>query len=231
MKAVILAGGYGKRLRPLTDEKPKPLVEIGGKPILEWQILLLKRYKISSVYILAGYKKEVLLDWVSKNQERLEVKLAILSETEPLGTGGAIKRLEDFIKEPFYVLNGDIITNLDLDKLKISEDSDDLASIALVPLKSPYGIIRMKDGGKIIEFVEKPIIKDYWINAGIYYMKPQIFEFLPVKGDVEKTTFPLLAEKGILSGKTYDSVYWRSIDTLKDYEEAGQEVSEVFKNL
>lgn len=173
----------------------------------------------------------MLLDWVSKNQERLEVKLAILSETEPLGTGGAIKRLEDFIKEPFYVLNGDIITNLDLDKLKISEDSDDLASIALVPLKSPYGIIRMKDGGKIIEFVEKPIIKDYWINAGIYYMKPQIFEFLPVKGDVEKTTFPLLAEKGILSGKTYDSVYWRSIDTLKDYEEAGQEVSEVFKNL
>ncbi|AHC51542.1 nucleotidyltransferase [Sulfolobus acidocaldarius SUSAZ] len=231
MKAVILAGGYGKRLRPLTDEKPKPLVEIGGKPILEWQILLLKRYKISSVYILAGYKKEVLLDWVSRNQERLEVKLAILSESEPLGTGGAIKRLEDFIKEPFYVLNGDIITNLDLDKLKIKEDTDDVASIALVPLKSPYGIIRVKDNEKIIEFVEKPIIKDYWINAGIYYMKPKIFEFLPVKGDVEKTTFPLLAEKGILSGKTYDNVYWRSIDTLKDYEEAGQEVSEVFKNL
>jgi len=229
MKAVILAGGYGKRLRPLTDDKPKPLVDIAGKPILEWQILWLKSFGIDSFFILAGYKKDVLVDWVSKNQQRLGVNIAILTEEEPLGTGGAIKRLRGFIHdEEFIVANGDIITNLDITKMKVESY---LASVALVPLRSPYGVVQISSEGKIINFVEKPILKDYWINAGVYKMKPEIFEYLPDKGDIEKTTFPLLAEKGLLKGVTFENVYWRSIDTIKDYEEASVEIPEVFKKL
>lgn len=228
MKAVILAGGFGKRLRPLTDERPKPLIEIAGKPIIEWQILWLKKFGINAFYILTGYKKDIMVDWVSKNQERLNVSIAILTEEEPLGTGGAIKRLEGFINEEFFVLNGDILTNIDVTKLRCDNA---IASIALVPLRSPYGIVRLDSEGKVIQFVEKPLLKEYWINAGVYYTKPEIFEYLPTKGDIEKETFPKLAEKGLLKGATFDSSYWRSIDTIKDYEEANSEIHEIFKGL
>jgi len=229
MKAVILAGGFGKRLRPLTDERPKPLIEIAGKPIIEWQIKWLKKFGVTSVFVLAGYKKEVLIDWVAKNQDKLGIPIAILTEDQPLGTGGAIKRLNGFISngEKFFVLNGDILTNLDLSKLG---DDKAVAVISLVPLRSPFGIVKVDRNGNIIQFVEKPVLKDFWINAGIYSMNSEIFEYLPEKGDIEKETFPLLAQKGLLKGITFDDVYWRSIDTLKDYEEANVEITEVFKD-
>jgi NDP-sugar pyrophosphorylase family protein len=229
MKAVILAGGFGKRLRPLTDERPKPLIEIAGKPIIEWQIKWLKKFGVTSVFVLAGYKKEVLIDWVAKNQDKLGIPIAILTEDQPLGTGGAIKRLNGFISngEKFFVLNGDILTNLDLSKLG---DDKAVAVISLVPLRSPFGIVKVDSKGNIIQFVEKPVLKDFWINAGIYSMNSEIFEYLPEKGDIEKETFPLLAQKGLLKGITFDDVYWRSIDTLKDYEEANAEITEVFKD-
>lgn len=229
MKAVILAGGFGKRLRPLTDERPKPLIEIAGKPIIEWQIKWLKKFGVTSVFVLAGYKKEVLVDWVAKNQDRLGIPIAILTEEQPLGTGGAIKRLNGFISngEKFFVLNGDILTNLDLSKL---EDDKAVAVISLVPLRSPFGIVKIDSKGNITQFIEKPVLKDFWINAGIYSMNSEIFEYLPEKGDIEKETFPLLAQKGLLKGVTFDDVYWRSIDTLKDYEEANAEILEVFKD-
>ncbi|MDT7873106.1 MAG: nucleotidyltransferase family protein [Sulfolobaceae archaeon] len=229
MKAVILAGGFGKRLKPLTDERPKPLIEIAGKPIIEWQIKWLKKFGVTSVFVLAGYKKEVLIDWVAKNQDKLGIPIAILTEDQPLGTGGAIKRLNGFISngEKFFVLNGDILTNLDLSKLG---DDKAVAVISLVPLRSPFGIVKVDSKGNIIQFVEKPVLKDFWINAGIYSMNSEIFEYLPEKGDIEKETFPLLAQKGLLKGITFDDVYWRSIDTLKDYEEANAEITEVFKD-
>ncbi len=220
--AVILAGGYGKRLRPLTEDKPKPLVEVAGKPILEWQIEWLTEYGIDTFYILAGYKKEVLIDWVTKNQERLGISVAILTEEEPLGTGGALLKLADFLDdEEFIAVNGDIITNLDVTKLV---NNDVIVSIALVPLRSPYGVVQLNDEGKIVNFVEKPVLKEYWINAGVYLMSPEIFDYLPEKGDIERTTFPLLAEKGLLRGVKFDNVYWRSIDTIKDVEEATKEL-------
>jgi NDP-sugar pyrophosphorylase family protein len=229
MKAVILAGGFGKRLRPLTDERPKPLIEIAGKPIIEWQIKWLKKFGVTSVFVLAGYKKEVLIDWVAKNQDKLGIPIAILTEDQPLGTGGAIKRLNGFISngEKFFVLNGDILTNLDLSKLG---DDKAVAVISLVPLRSPFGIVKVDSNGNITQFVEKPVLKDFWINAGIYSMNSEIFEYLPERGDIEKETFPLLAQKGLLKGITFDDVYWRSIDTLKDYEEANAEITEVFKD-
>lgn len=230
MKAVILAGGYGKRLRPFTDEKPKPLLEVTGRPILEWQILWLKKkFNITSFILLAGYKREVLLDWITNNQQRLGINPMISTESEPLGTGGAIKHVEDFLKseKEFLVLNGDIITNLDISKLELK---DSLVAISLVPLRSPYGVVQL-NGDRIVQFLEKPLLKDYWINAGIYKMSSEIFEYLPEKGDIEKTTFPLLAEKGLLQGIKFENAYWRSIDTLKDLEEASIEVPQVFADI
>ncbi|MCG3109758.1 Bifunctional protein GlmU [Metallosphaera sp. J1] len=216
MKALILAGGFGKRLRPFTDDKPKPLLEIAGKPILEWQILWLKKYGIREFVILTGYKKEALIDWASTNSDRLEVNFVYSVENEPMGTGGAIRKVRHFINEDFLVVNGDILTNLDVNMLSSM-------SIALVPLKSPYGIVEV-NGEKVARFVEKPTLYDHWINAGVYRLSPSVFDYLPEKGDIERTTFPKLAEMGLLRAVKFEKVYWRSIDSVKDMEEAGNEV-------
>ncbi|MEM0374361.1 MAG: nucleotidyltransferase family protein, partial [Sulfolobales archaeon] len=147
MFCVILAGGYGKRLRPITDEKPKVLIEVGGKPILEWQILWLKKYEISSFLILAGYRKEKLVEWVSKNSSRLDVNFAFIFEDEPLGTGGALKRAKNFLEreDKFLVINGDIITNINVSKLIEEDEKDFIIELSLVPLRSPYGIVKIDE--------------------------------------------------------------------------------------
>ncbi len=228
MHAVILAGGFGKRLRPLTDDRPKPLIEVAGKPIIEWQILHFKKFGISSFILLTGYKWDVLTEWVSKNERRLGISAYFSIEEEPLGTGGALKKVKDILanESQFIVTNGDVVTNLDFSKMDVKEW---VANIALVPLKSPYGIVETRDD-LITSFREKPVLENYMINAGVYMMSSKIFELLPDKGDVEKHTFPKLAEAGRLKGTKFKNVYWRSIDTLKDIEEASTELPQIITN-
>ncbi|WP_048191560.1 nucleotidyltransferase family protein [Pyrolobus fumarii] len=227
MKAAILAGGYGKRLRPLTSDRPKPLVEVAGKPIIVWQIEWLKNHGITEIIVLAGYLYSRLIEYLG-NGSRFGVKIAYVIEEEPLGTGGALKNAEHLLRgeEYFLVLNGDIITNLDPLKLvkKLSEHEDAVGAIAAVPLRSPYGILRIDEGERIQEFVEKPILREYWINAGVYVMRPAIFDYLPERGDIEKTTFPVLAQQRKLIALRYHDVFWRSIDTYKDVEEVSKEL-------
>jgi len=226
MKAVILAGGYGKRLRPLTMDKPKPLVEIAGKPILLWQIEWLKKYGIDEIVLLVGYLRDKIIEYVGSGR-KFNVKVTYVVEDEPLGTGGALKNAELVLRneEKFLVLNGDIITNLDPLRLLANVNENIVVSIAAVPLRSPYGILSIDEKGYIIRFEEKPIIENYWINAGVYAMTPKIFEYLPDKGDIERTTFPKLASEKRLIATKYTGVLWRSIDTYKDVEEAGKELS------
>jgi NDP-sugar pyrophosphorylase family protein len=223
MKAVILAGGYGKRLRPLTDEKPKSLLEVGDRPIIEWQIHWLKSFGIASFILLAGHLKDKLITHLGAGK-RWGVNFAFLIEDEPLGTGGALKNAEHLLSndKEFLVLNGDVITNLDLWKIK---NNGNIASIALVPLKSPFGIIKTNED-KIVNFEEKPLLKEYWINAGVYMMSSKIFKYLPEKGDIEKLTFPKLARQNLLAATKFDDCYWRSIDSIKDIEEVGRDLSE-----
>jgi mannose-1-phosphate guanylyltransferase len=223
MKAVVLAGGYGKRLRPLTDEKPKPLLPVAGKPIIEWQIQWLVKHGVKQFIIATGYKKELMVEWASQSSDKFGVEILVSIEKEPMGTGGAIKRLREFLKENFLVVNGDILTNLDVSLLKGGE----VATIALVPLKSPFGVVKTEDN-KVVEFVEKPILEDHWINAGVYTFAPRIFDYLPEKGDLEKETFPRLAKGGLIFGVKFPKVYWRSIDSMKDLEEASQEVTKIW---
>jgi len=227
MKAIILAGGFGKRLRPLTDDKPKPLVEIANRPIIEWQVLWLKKMGIKTFVVLEGYKKEALINWLTDNESRLGVRFIHITENEPLGTGGAIYKAKEIVDEKFIVINGDIITNIDVSKLSCENA---VATISLVPLRSPYGVVETSDD-KISKFVEKPILKDFWINAGIYLFTSKIFEYLPEKGDMEKTTFPQLASKGLLKGMKFENAYWRSIDSIKDVEEASLEINDALGSL
>ncbi|MGC9210210.1 MAG: nucleotidyltransferase family protein [Acidilobus sp.] len=226
--ALILAGGYGKRLRPLTDDRPKPLVEVAGKPIIVWQIEWLRKHGVNDIIVLAGYKKEKIIEALGSGS-RYGVSVTYVVEDEPLGTGGAVRnaRLALSVKEPFLVLNGDIITNIDPSLLlKALESSDAVGAIALVQLRSPYGIVEVGEGGRVSSFKEKPILEGYWINAGVYAFRPEVGEYLPEKGDLESYTFPLLAKEQRLLAVTFDlnRYYWRSIDTYKDLEEASADI-------
>ena len=226
MMAVILAGGFGKRLRPYTEEIPKPLVNVADKPILEWQIEWLKRYGFNEFVLLVGYRKEKIIEHIGSGG-RLGVKVTYVVEDEPLGTGGAIKNAEHILskEEKFLVLNGDILTNLNPLKLfeKLDENPEFVAVIASIPLPSPYGVLEIKDS-KVTGFVEKPRLKDYWINAGIYAMKPEALRYFPDKGDLERTAFPAMANNGVLGAVKYTDVFWKSVDTYKDLEEATKSI-------
>lgn len=222
VKALILAGGFGKRLRPLTEVKPKPLISIKGRPILAWQFDWLRKNGVNEVVLAVGYLKEKIINEIGSGK-KYNVNVGYVVEDEPLGTAGGLKNAEHILKNEkcFYVLNGDIITNLDLKKLSMELREDVVGAIAVVPLRSPYGIIRFDvKSGKILSFVEKPVLKEYWINAGVYCLTPKIFEYLPPKGDIEQTAFPKLAKEGLLKAVYYENVLWKSIDTHKDVEEA-----------
>lgn len=222
MKAVILAGGYGKRLRPLTENVPKPLLKISGRSIIEWQFEWLKSYGINEVVICAGHLKEKIMEEVGSGQ-RFEVRVSYVVEDKPMGTGGALyNAMHLFMKEDaFLVVNGDVLTNLDPRILTNELKDDCIGAIAVVPLPSPYGIVEF-DGGtsKIKSFKEKPRLMDYWINAGVYAFTPKIINYLPKEGDLEKITFPELAENGLLKAVPFKDCRWISIDSHKDLEEA-----------
>lgn len=223
MKALILAGGEGRRLRPLTNDRPKPLLEVGGKPIIEWQVMWLKKYGVDSIVVSAGYLKEKLIEHLGTGS-RLGIDVNFEIENEPMGTGGAIKGAKGSLKgeSRFIVTNGDIITNLDLDKLIAAHAG--VSTISLVPLRSPFGIVDTDDS-KVVGFMEKPIIKDYWLNAGVYVMSDRVFDYLPDKGSLELVTFPRLANEGVLNCIKFDNIYWRSVDSFKDFEEVSTDLN------
>ncbi len=226
MKAVILAGGFGKRLRPYTETTPKPLLPISGKPIIEWQIRWLKHYGFRDIIICAGYLKEKIIEEVGSGR-KYGVRIGYVIEDEPLGTGGAVKNAGHILEgdEEFIVVNGDILTDLDPNTLLETLSEKDVGAIALTPLPSPYGVIRFDPQTlKILSFVEKPRIKEYWINAGVYAFRRDIFGYLPDKGDIERTALPRLAEEGRLSATLFEESFWMSIDSHKDLEEAGKRV-------
>ncbi len=224
VKALILAGGLGKRLRPLTSDRPKPLVPVAGKPIMVWQFEWLRKHGINEVVLAVGYLKERVMDEIGSGR-KFNIRVSYVVEDEPLGTAGAVKNAESVLKreEYFVVLNGDVITNIELTRMFecIKDSTDLIGAIAVVPLPSPYGIIHFDEKtGYIKKFMEKPVLKEYWINAGVYVFTPRIFDYLPEKGDIERTVFPKLAERKQLKAVAFEGAFWKSIDTHKDIEEA-----------
>jgi len=139
-----------------------------------------------------------------------------------LGTGGAIKNAEFFITDDVFIaVNGDVLTNLPVDKLiEALEDAD--AAIALVPLRSPYGIVEFDSDGYITQFREKPTLEGFFINAGVYALRRKVLSELPSRGNIEETLFPRLAQQRRLKAAVFKDVFWRSVDSLKDLEEVDQ---------
>lgn len=216
----MLAGGRGERLRPLTSDRPKAMVEIHGTPLLAFQLRWLRSQGVAEVVIACGYRHDVLRDYFGDGaQWGLRITYSI--EEEPLGRGGALKQAMAGLRvatEPCLATNGDIITDLPLPPvIEHHRRREGLATIVVTPFISPYGIVEVGDRDQVTGFHEKPELP-YWINAGIYVLSPEILPLLPDRGDHETTTFPRLAAEGRLAA--YRSrAFWRGVDTAKDLAE------------
>lgn len=228
-QAVILAGGKGERLRPLTEDRPKAMIEILGNPLLAYQIQWLRQHGFTRLVICCGYLHEVIREYFGDGS-RFRVQIEYLVESEPLGRGGALKQGLKHIKgsdEPVVALNGDLITNLALsDFYQYHKEQGGVATVCTVPLRSPYGIVDCDSNSTITGFKEKPELP-FLINAGIYVLNQSIIELLPDKGDHEVFTFPRLAEEGKL--KAFQTrCFWRTMDTVKDHSEVRSELESMF---
>ncbi len=226
--AIILAGGKGERLRPFTNDRPKPMVEINGKPILAYQLAQLTKAGIKQVVFAVSYNREALQKHVGKG-EKYGVKASFSVEETPLGRGGGIKKAMQMLDkgwENVIITNGDNLWKLDLEGLiKKHEEKKAIATVVVVPLKSPYGIVEFNEQDEILGFSEKPILP-HWVNAGVYIFSKEIEALLPDEGDHEIETFSKLPSNRFQVFKSTD--YWRGVDTVKDLTEAEKEVAEIF---
>ena len=151
--------------------------------------------------------------------------VAYTVEDEPLGTGGALKNTYSLLKDEkngFFMINGDILTNINF--IDLSNENNH-SKLALVPLKSPYGIVEFDEHLNVTGFEEKPNIDDKWINAGIYFFNQEVFDYLPEKGNIETTALPAMAKEQKLKAKKFENSFWKSIDSHKDIEESSKELS------
>jgi NDP-sugar pyrophosphorylase family protein len=219
--ALVLAGGKGERLRPLTSDRPKPMVMVGDKPILQHHLEWLARNGVTDAVLLCGYMHGV-IEAHFGDGERVGLRIRYSIEETPLGRGGAFKR--GFQQVPagestVIGTNGDNIVEQPLAPLLRSHRrAHAVATVLLAPLRSPFGIVRLSRGSRVAGFEEKPLLP-YWVNAGVYALEREFFAMLPDVGDHETTVFPELASQGRLFGFR-SSAYWKPIDTVKDVTEA-----------
>ena len=228
MQALILAGGKGTRLRPLTVYTPKPIVPICNRPFLLYQIDTLRRAGVTDITLSLSYQPEKIEQQLGDGSN-FGVKLKYMVEPQPMGTAGAYKFAEDLIREPTVVFNGDILTDLDL-KTVIRQHTERkaVATIVLTPVEdaSAYGVVETEADGRVRRFLEKPKPEETDcknINAGTYVLEPHVLDLIP-KGEnhsFEYGLFPRLLEKGeAFFAHVPQRTYWMDIGTPARYLQA-----------
>jgi len=223
MIAVVMAGGLGTRMRPLTYTIPKPLLPIGERPILEIILSQMRKAGFTKIFITTGYQAELVQSYFGKGT-RFGVELEYTQESETLGTAGALFLLKDRITEPFLVMNCDILTRLDLREFfngHVKSGAVMTVGAACYDVNVPYGVLQVKDG-EVSSIAEKPKTS-HLIVAGIYAMDPEIFE----TGGAGKIDIPEVIEKLISQGKKVAvceiKEQWIDVGKLSDYERANNE--------
>jgi mannose-1-phosphate guanylyltransferase len=223
--AVLLVGGASLRMQPLTIEKPKCMIEVGGKPILHWILKWLKSHGIENAVLGVAYKKDVVIEYVKNNNFGINIMTSEHSVEGETGEGFRLA-IERYVNdENFVAMNGDELTNLDLTKMvEFHLSNKSIATIGVSPLKSPFGIIELLEDS-IVGFKEKPMIADKFVSTGIYVFNSKIKNYLPAQGHIEKTAFPQLAEMGALKAyKLNSNERWTTVNTVKDISGANEEL-------
>lgn len=218
-KAVLLVGGRGARLKPLTDKLPKALLKVQGRPVTEHLFDLLKKYGVRDVILCVGYLKDRIKEHFGDGTEN-GVSITYIEEDAPLGTAGPLKLAKKYLKGSFIVSNGDELKNINISRMfRLHKRKNALATIALTTVDEPsrYGVARL-DGSRIIEFVEKPSNPpSNLINAGFYIMEPEVIDMIPDGYSMlENDVFPQLAKMGRLRGFPFAG-QWFDIGNIERY--------------
>ena len=229
--ALILAGGIGTRLQPITFEVPKPLLTVHDRTLLEHLFDLFRKFGIKNIIISIGYKGHKIKETIG-NGRKYGVNVTYVEESKALGTAGPLRLAAHLLKETFIVSNADELKELDLMDMNISHNkSKAAATIALASVDDPsaYGVARLQ-GNKILEFIEKPKKEDApsnLINSGLYILEPEVLDYIPEGFSMlEKDVFPRLAREGKLYGYPF-SGQWLNTGTLELYENAIKEWKDI----
>jgi len=231
MKALFLAGGFGTRLKPITNDLPKPMLPIMGKPLLERNIERLKKYGVNEIVLSTCYKPKK-IERHFEDGSKFGVKISYITEDEPLGTAGAIKNAQSKLDDTFIVFNADILSDIDISgMMRFHKEKKALATIAVTQVDNPsdYGVIEHDDNGYITAFKEKPQPHESssnLINAGVYIFEPRLLDEIPSGRavSVERETYPLLLQKGFKIAVYNRCSYWLDLGTPEKYLKAHKDI-------
>jgi NDP-sugar pyrophosphorylase family protein len=233
MKAVILAGGKGTRLKPYTTVFPKPLMPVGDKPILEIIIHQLKSQGLDDVIITIGHLGELIVNFFG-NGSKLGVNIEYSKEDQPLGTAGGLGLIKEELKETFLMVNGDTLTTLSFsDLINYHKRNGAIATIALKKREVyiDFGVVELDSSNGIKGYIEKPTI-EHLVSMGVYVFEPRVLEYVKLG---KRLDFPDLIKTLISNGETVKGFvfdgYWLDIGRPDDYEKANQEIEEIYPKL
>lgn len=228
-KVILMVGGLGTRLRPLTENTPKPMLKVGNKPILQTIVEKFAEYGYTNIVMCVNYKSHIIQDYFGNGNE-FGVNIEYVLEEQRMGTAGALSLLKEKPKEPFFVMNGDLLTNVNFEHLHdfhTSNSSMGTMCVREYDFQVPYGVVNIEDS-KITSIEEKPTHK-FFVSAGIYMLSPNALEYIP---NNEFYDMPTLFEKLINEKKNTISFplreYWLDIGRLEEYKKANEEYDEVF---
>jgi len=231
MKAVIMAGGEGTRLRPLTSNLPKPMMPLANRPMMEHVVNLLKRHGLDDIVVTLAFMPDAIRNYFGDGSE-FGVHIQYATEETPLGTAGSVRNAADALDERFLVISGDVLTDVDLEKVvAFHEEKAALATIGLVPVENPleFGIVITNEDGSIERFLEKPswgqVFSDT-VNSGIFVLEPEIFDHIEPEQSVDFSSevFPALLREGApIYGAVADG-YWEDVGTLEAYVRAHKDI-------
>lgn len=233
MKAVIMAGGEGTRLRPLTCNRPKPMVPIVNRPVMEHIVDLLKMHKIKDIAVTLQYMPELIKEHFDTGEE-FDVNMQYYVEESPLGTAGSVKNAEEFLNDTFIVISGDALTDINLTKaVQFHKKKGSIATLILkrvdVPLE--YGVVVTNEEGKIVRFLEKPSWGEVFsdtVNTGIYILSPEVLKYFDKNKvfDFSKDLFPILLKQNKPMYGYITDEYWCDIGDLEAYRQANMDALE-----
>ncbi len=231
MKAVIMAGGFGTRLRPLTNNLPKPMIPMANRPMMEHIVALLKDHGFHDVVALLHFQPEVIQRHFSGGAE-FGVTMAYVTATEDYGTAGAVKNAEHLLDDTFLVISGDVLTDFDLtEAVEFHKDRGALATIVLARVENPlqYGVVITAENGRITHFLEKPSWGEVFsdtVNSGIYILEREALQLIPpgTEFDFSRDLFPMLMKEGRPPYGHVAKGYWRDIGDLIEYRLAHQDI-------
>ena len=223
-KVVLMVGGLGTRLRPLTDNIPKPMLKVGNKPILETIIANFKKYGFVNIVLCVSYKSEVIIDYFKDGSE-FGVNIEYIHEEKRMGTAGALSLIRDKLNESFFVMNGDLLTNINFERMMeyhLSNESIATMGVREYDFQVPYGVVNV-DGINILTIEEKPVHK-FFVSGGVYVLDSKVLDYVP---DDEFYDMPTLFEKVIEEKLTSVSFpiheYWLDIGRMEEFEKANDE--------